>query len=74
MQDVTCPEAVKLDDLDLAVIQKNFEAAKLAFSSAESGSIAQAEAEIEMETNKAMATALGLTLQIGVDGPSTLTY
>eukprot|EP00545_Synedropsis_sp_CCMP1620_P014549 CAMPEP_0119013054 /NCGR_PEP_ID=MMETSP1176-20130426/7791_1 /TAXON_ID=265551 /ORGANISM="Synedropsis recta cf, Strain CCMP1620" /LENGTH=136 /DNA_ID=CAMNT_0006966103 /DNA_START=127 /DNA_END=537 /DNA_ORIENTATION=+ len=60
--DITCPEAVKLDDLDSDVIAKNYEAAKLAYSSAESGSLAHAEAEIEIETNKAMAMALGVTL------------
>jgi F0F1-type ATP synthase epsilon subunit len=61
-QDISCPEAVKLDDLDGAAIQKNYEAAKAAFSSAEIGSVAKAEAEIAMETNKAMATAIGLAI------------
>ena len=51
-----------MDDLDSVAIQKNYEAARLAFSSAEAGSLAQAEAEIEMETNKAMAIAIGVAL------------
>lgn len=62
LQDISCPEAVKLDDLDSATIQKNYEAARVAFISAESGSLAQAEAEIEMETNKAMAIAIGAAI------------
>jgi F0F1-type ATP synthase epsilon subunit len=61
-KDITCPEAVKLDDLDSAAIQKNYDAAKSAYSAAEAGSVAQAEADIEIETNKAMATAIGLAL------------
>jgi hypothetical protein len=51
-----------LDDLDSAAITKNFEAAKSAYSAADTGSIEQAEAEVEMETNKAMAMALGVSL------------
>jgi hypothetical protein len=51
-----------LDELDGAAIQKNYEAAKVAFSSAENGSVAKAEAEIAMETNKAMAAAIGLAV------------
>ena len=51
-----------MDDLDSATIQKNYEAARVAFISAESGSLAQAEAEIEMETNKAMAIAIGAAI------------
>jgi F0F1-type ATP synthase epsilon subunit len=62
LQDITCPEAVKLDDLDSAAITKNFEAAKAAYSKADVGSMDHAEAEVEMETNKAMAMALGITL------------
>jgi hypothetical protein len=62
VQDITCPEAVKLDDLDSVAIQKNYEAARIAFGSAESGSLAQAEAEIEMETTKAMAIAIGVAV------------
>ena len=61
-QDVVCPEAVKLDDLDMAAITSQYEAAKSAFNSAAAGSIEQAEAQIDMEVNKAMATALGTTL------------
>jgi len=61
-QDITCPEAVKLDDIDQAAVTKNYEAAKSAFASAESGSVAQAEAKIEMDVNRAMASAIGVTL------------
>ena len=61
-QDVTCPEAVKLDDLDSAEVQKQFDAAKSAFSSAGAGTPEQAEAQIDMEVNKAMGLALGLSL------------
>ena len=57
-----CPEAVKLDDLDLTAITSNYEKAKSAFGSAAAGSVEQAEAQIEMETNKAMALALGTML------------
>ena len=61
-QDVVCPEAVKLDDLDSGAVTSQFEAAKSAFSAAASGSIEQAEAQIDMEVNRAMALALGMNL------------
>lgn len=61
-QDISCPEAVKLDDIDPAAVTSNYEAAKSAFSSAESGSIAAAEAQIDIEVNRAMGAAIGLTL------------
>jgi F0F1-type ATP synthase epsilon subunit len=61
-QDVVCPEAVKLDDIDAAAVSKQFEAAKSAFASASSGSVEQAEAQIDMEVNKAMGVAIGLSL------------
>merc|ERR1719361_1745022 len=35
--DISCPEAVKVDDIDSAAVSSNFEAAKAAFSSAEAG-------------------------------------
>ncbi len=57
-----CPEAVKLDDIDPAAVQKNFEAAKAKASSAEAGSADSAEAMIEVEVNRAMGNALGLSL------------
>lgn len=57
-----CPEAVKLDDLDLSEIQKQFDAAKSSFGSAAAGSVEQAEAQIDMEVNRAMALALGSNL------------
>jgi hypothetical protein len=61
-QEITCPEAVKLDDLDIAAITQNYDAARAAFNSAESGSIAAAEAQIAVEVNKDMALALGVVL------------
>ena len=61
-QDVVCPEAVKLDDLDTAAISSQYEAAKSAYNSASAGSVEQAEAQIAMEVNKAMGLALGLSL------------
>lgn len=60
--DVVCPEAVKLDDLDSALVQQHYEAAKSAFGSAASGTVEQAEAQIDMEVNKAMGIAIGLSL------------
>ena len=53
---------MKLDDLDSAEVQKQFDAAKSAFSSAGAGTPEQAEAQIDMEVNKAMGLALGLSL------------
>lgn len=61
-QEITCPEAVKLDDLDAEAITRNYEAAKNALTSAESGSIVAAEAQIAVEVNKDMALALGIIL------------
>jgi hypothetical protein len=61
-QEITCPEAVKLDDLDADAIARNYEAAKNAFTSAEAGSIVAAEAQIAVEVNKDMALALGIIL------------
>lgn len=60
--DISCPEAVKVDDLDSSAVTANFEAAKSAFAAAESGSLAQAEAQIDMEVNKSMGSAIGLSL------------
>ena len=61
-QDVVCPVAVKVDDLDAAVVSANYEAAKSKASAAEAGSADAAEAMIEVEVNKAMGAALGLTM------------
>ena len=61
-QDIVCPEAVKLDDLDPAAVTSNYESAKSRASAAESGSAEAAEALIEVEVNKAMGGALGLNL------------
>ena len=61
-QDISCPEAVKLDDIDSAAVTSNYEAAKSAFSSAEAGSVAAAEAQIDIEVNRAMGAAIGLSL------------
>jgi hypothetical protein len=57
-----CPEAVKIDDIDPAAVSANYEAAKSRMSSAEAGSPAAAEAMIEVEVNKAMGSALGMSL------------
>lgn len=62
-QDISCPEAIKLDDIDQAAVTANYAKAQSAASAAASGSIEEAEAMIDMEANKAMATALGITLQ-----------
>lgn len=59
---MSCPEAVKLDNLDSAVVVSQYESAKNAFNSAAAGSVEQAEAQIDMEVNKAMGMALGITL------------
>jgi len=61
-QDVVCPEAVKLDDIDSSEVSKQFEAAKSAFASAAAGSVEQAEAQIDMEVNRAMGLAVGMNL------------
>ena len=53
---------MKLDDIDSAAVTSGYEKAKSAFSSAEAGSIAQAEAQIDMEVNRGMGVALGLSL------------
>jgi len=61
-QEVVCPEAVKLDDIDSAAVSSNYDKAKSAFASAAAGSREQAEAQIEMEVNKEMGLAVGLNL------------
>jgi len=60
--DITCPEAVKLDDIDGAAVSANFDVAKSKYSSAVSGSSEQAEAQVDMEVNRSMGAALGMTL------------
>jgi F0F1-type ATP synthase epsilon subunit len=62
MQDVICPEAVKLDDIDPSAVTSQFEAAKSAFASTPAGSVEQAEAQIQMEVSRAMGIALGMNL------------
>ena len=62
LQDIVCPEAVKLDDLDNSEVQKQYDTAKNAFASAAAGSIEQAEAQIDLEVNRAMGLALGMNL------------
>jgi F0F1-type ATP synthase epsilon subunit len=61
-QDIVCPEAVKLDDIDSAEVSKQYEAAKSKFGAAPAGSVEQAEAQIDVEVNRAMGLALGLNL------------
>lgn len=60
--DISCPEAVKVDDIDSAEVTSNYEAAKSAYSAAEAGSLEQAEAQVDMEVFRAMGVAVGLTL------------
>jgi len=60
--DISCPEAVKVDDIDSAAVTTAFEAAKAAFGAAEAGSRASAEAQIDMEVNKSMAAAVGVII------------
>jgi len=60
--DISCPEAVKLDDIDGAAVTSAFEAAKATFAATEAGSMEQADAQIEMDVNRAMGNAIGLTL------------
>ena len=62
VQDVVCPEAVKLDDIDSAAVSSQYESAKSAYNGAAAGSLEQAEAQIAMEVNRAMGIAIGLTL------------
>jgi len=58
--DISCPEAVKLDELDSTIATAAYNAAKFKFSSAKKGSVKQVEAQIEMEVNKSIASALGV--------------
>lgn len=60
--DISCPEAVKIDDIDSDAVTSAFEAAKTAFAAAEAGSVDAAMAQIDMEVNKAMGAAVGVTL------------
>jgi len=60
--DISCPEAVKIDDIDSAAVSSAFDAAKSAFASAEAGSKEAALAQIDMEVTKAMGAAVGITL------------
>eukprot|EP00957_Ditylum_brightwellii_P005834 443730-Ditylum_brightwellii.AAC.1 len=62
LKDISCPEAIKVDDIDPAIISSNFEAARNAYNAAEAGSAAQAEAMVDMEVYRAMGSALGITL------------
>ena len=61
-QDIVCPEAVKLDDIDSAEVSKQFDAAKSKFGSAVAGTVESAEAQIDMEVNRAMGLAIGINL------------
>ena len=60
--DITCPEAVPLDDLDTSSVQSNYLDAKKAYEGGEEGSAAKAEAQVDMETCRAMAAALGVAV------------
>lgn len=61
LQEVVCPEAVKLDDIDPSAVSSNYEAAKSAYNSAAAESPEQAEAQIAMEVCKEMGLAVGVT-------------
>ena len=61
-QDISTPEAVKLDDIDSSAVSTGFDQAKAAYANAEAGSIAQAEAQVDMETYRALAAAIGATV------------
>ena len=60
--DITCPEAVKLDDIDVSLVSSQYAEAKRIHDSSEAGSKAQAEAGVDMEVGRALAGALGVTL------------
>lgn len=60
--DIVCPEAVKIDDLDITAISANYESSKTMLANAEPGSAAAAEFMIEVEVNRAMGNALGMSL------------
>ena len=62
LQDISCPEAVKGNDINSAAVTSAFEKAKAAFSAAEAGSLAVAEAQIDMEVNKSMTAAVDVIL------------
>jgi len=57
--DISCPEAVKVDDIDGSAAASAYSESKRAFDSAEEGSAEKALAQIDMEVNKAMAEAVG---------------
>jgi len=60
--DITCPEAVKLDELDEAAIRATFASASADLANVAEGSADAADAKIAVETTKAMAAAIGITL------------
>ncbi len=51
------------DDIDQGAVTANYAKAQAAAAAAASGSVEEAEAMIDMEVNKAMAVAVGITLQ-----------
>ena len=57
--DVSCPEAVRVDDIDGGAAATAYGESKRAFDQAEEGSEEKAVAQIDMEVNKAMAEAVG---------------
>ena len=60
--DITCPEAVKLDDLDGSAIQAAFGDARKAYDSAPDDSEEKAQAQIDMDTCRAMGGAVGIAI------------
>jgi len=60
--DVSCPEAVRIDDIDGAAAVSAYGEAKRAFDAAEEGSEEKAVAQIDMDVSKAMAEATGASV------------
>ena len=61
-QDISVPDAVKIEDIDPSAVISGYEQARVAYSAAEAGSVAQAEAQIDMEMFRAVASAVGITV------------
>eukprot|EP00957_Ditylum_brightwellii_P178780 13618358-Ditylum_brightwellii.AAC.1 len=62
LKGISCPEAIKVYDIDPVAVSSNFEAARNAYNAAEAGSAAQAEVMVDMEMYCAMGSAVGITL------------
>ena len=60
--DVSVPEAVRLDDVDLDAVKSSFAEATAAHAAAAEGSPERALAEIDLNTYQALAAAMGTSL------------